>query len=366
MTILFLCRQQDLNRERRGYARALQRRGVRLVCADEGFPLNGDIRALLERCPEKPSLIIQPETVFPLLPWGLNEIDIPTACFQIDTYAYIHRRVRWSMLFDYTILFHPGFEARFRCAGHPRPVTLPHAVDAEVFQGPEQERIFEVGWVGRTDGPLYRTRRQILKLLSQHFRMNEWWRPHTYEEMAEVYKRSKVVVNIARDDYPQDAPLRFAEAMAAGALFITRLPTELTSLGFEEGKHFVGYRDERRLLDLVHYYLKHETERQRIAEAGREKVLREHTYDCRVETLLQMLERDKGQFFAPARHWSEERVRLVYLDWWTAHMYLDNALTELRQIARRSLKTALRGCLLIARAWARQWRCCLSRSLRDL
>jgi hypothetical protein len=318
-SILFLCRIQDLNRERFGYAKAFRKRKINLVCVPDNFPVDGDLRALLDRYPDKPSLIIQPETVFPILPWDLTETSIPTACFQIDVYAYTRHRIRWSMLFDYAILFHPGFDEQFRQAGHPKPLTLPHAVDAETFEKSEGERDLEVGWVGRADGPLYKTRRKVLHLLSQHFRMNEWWRPYTYEEMAKVYQQSKIAVNVGRDDYLQDANLRVFEAMAAGALLITQLPSELILIGFEPNVHFVGYESESDLLDLVRYYLSNEKKRQQIAEAGREKVLKEHTYDARVKTLLSMLEQDKGRLFAPARNWSQDQVRLLYADWFSAH-----------------------------------------------
>jgi hypothetical protein len=299
--------------------KALRRRNVSVICVPEDFPVDGDLELLLERCPDEPSLIIQPEAVFPILPWGLTEISIPTACFQIDVYAYTRHRIRWSMLFDYAILFHPGFDEQFRQTGHPKPLTLPHAVDAEIFEKSERERDLEVGWVGRVDGPIYKTRRKVLQLLSERFRMNEWWRSHTYEEMAKVYQRSRIVVNVGRDDYPQDVSLRAFEAMAAGALFITRLPSELTLMGFELNVHFVGYKDEVELLDLVEYYLSNEKERWQIAETGREKVLKEHTYDARVETLLSVLEQDKGRLFAPARQWSQDQVQLLYADWFSAH-----------------------------------------------
>jgi hypothetical protein len=259
-SILFLCRIQDedLNRERHvyGYAKAFHNRGIHIIYVPQNFPVDGDLKVLLEGYRDEPSLIIQPQTVFPMLPRGLTETPILTACFQGDVYAYTHHRIRWSMLFDYAILFHPGYEERFRESGHPKPLTLPLAVDAKIFEKAEQERIFEVGWVGRLDGPIYKTRRRVLQLLSQHFRMNEWWRFHTYEEMANVYQRSKIVVNIARDDYPKDANFRVFEAMAAGALLITKLPSELTLIGFEPNVHFVGYRDEKELLDLVKYYLR--------------------------------------------------------------------------------------------------------------
>lgn len=355
--MLFLCRRRDLGRERYGYTRAFQKRGIDLACVDDHFPLSGDMRDLLDKCPKRPMLIIQPETTFPLLPQGLVRVDIPTSCFQIDTHAYTHRRIRWSMLFDYALLFHPGFEEHFRRAGHPRPITVAHAVDGEVFSDiGGGDRPIEVGWVGRTDGPLYETRRRILGILSYHFQMNDWHRRYSYEEMAEVYKRSKVVVNVGRDDYPQDANLRAFEVMAAGALLVTRLPTELSLMGFEEGVHFVGYSDEGNLVDIVSYYLAHESERRRIAEVSREKVLREHTYDCRVEQLLGILQEDKGKLFAPARYWPEDKVRLVYLDYYAAHGLLDLAWRELQKIVRENPRTASYALRPILGALVRKWR----------
>lgn len=318
--------------------------------------MNVDIRRLLDQCPGRPSLIVRLETDFPLLPWGLTEVDIPTACFQTDTYAFTQHRVRWSLLFDYTVLFHPGFEDRFRQAGHARPVTLPYAVMRELFQGPERERIFEVGWVGQSHWRIYKSRRRILSELAAHFRINDWRRRYTLEEMADIYCRSKVVVNAARDDYPQDANMRAFEAMGAGALLVTRVPSELPAIGFQEGVHFVGYAKEDEIVPLVRRYLADEAARRRIAQGGREKVLREHTYDCRVQTLLKSVQQDDGRLFAPARQWSEERVRLAYLDFYAAHGCLNQAYDLMRRIARLSLRQTVAGTYWIARAWSRQAR----------
>jgi spore maturation protein CgeB len=84
-------------------------------------------------------------------------------------------------------------------------------------------------------------------------------------------------VNIGRDDYPQDAKLRTFEGMAAGNLLITSLPGELTRIGFEDGVHFVGYREDKELHAIARKYLGNEDARKRIAEAGRANVLRNHT-----------------------------------------------------------------------------------------
>ena len=354
MTILLLCREQDLAKEPGGYARAFRRSGARVVCIEPGFPLNGDVSELLQSCLERPALILHPECL-PVLPRGLTEVNIPTACFHVDTYAYFKRRMVWSMLFDYPIVFHPGFDAQLQEAGHPHPLLVPHAVESSFFPDAERERVFDLGWVGQIGGSLYRHRARLLPELSRSFRMNDWTKHHAPSEMAEVYKQSKIVVNIGRDDYPQDANLRTFEAMAAGALLLTSLPSELTQLGFEDGKHFLGFRIRDEIAPLVRKYLVNETARRQIAEAAREKVLREHTYDTRVQALLVHLERDSGRLFAPARGWPEARVRTARLDYFAGNGALDCAATELRAIARCSLSDTARGASLLARARVREW-----------
>lgn len=361
-TVLFLCREEDFHRERRGYVRAFSKKGIKMVTLKHDDGINPDIRSVVDRFAEKPTFILHPDLRL-LLPEGLVEVDIPTLCFHIDTFGATYRRIRMSMLFDYACVFHPGFDRLFHQAGHPRPVFLPHAVEAEPFQPMHEERIYEVGWVGHVDKPMYATRRYLLPGLAHRFRMNEWKRSHTPEEVAEVYKRSKIVVNIGRDDYPQDANLRVFEAMAAGALLITSVPTELSALGLQEGQHFVGYRDKDGVEDLVQYYLDHETERHRIGEAARDLVLREHTYDRRVEQILTMLQQDKGQLFAPARRWSQAEVRRTYLVYYTQLHLLDRAFEELRTLREISLWAALKSVPTILREIIWQFR--ISLRLRD-
>ena len=91
--------------------------------------------------------------------------------------------------------------------------------------------------------------------------MNDFRKRYTKAELAEVYRQCKIVVNVSRDDFPSEANMRCYEGMAGGALLITGIPTELTEWGFREGTHFVGWRNEAEIPDLVDYYLHHENER---------------------------------------------------------------------------------------------------------
>jgi len=270
------------------------------------------------------------------------------------------------MLFDLVFVFHPGYDAEFRTAGHPGAHFIPHAIEPSFFKGGELERVFEIGWVGQTRGPLYRTRERLLPVLSRAFRMNDWTRRHEPEEMARIYRQSKIVVNIARDDFPQDANLRTFEAMAAGAFLLTSLPTELAQIGFEDGVHYVGFRKEAEIVPLVRKYLLEESARRQIAEAARDKVLHEHSYDRRVEAILELVKQNGRKLLAPARSWSEERVRLTYLDYFASNGALDCATDELRSISRLSIGDATRGAEMLARAWARKSRGRITGAIRSI
>jgi len=270
------------------------------------------------------------------------------------------------MLFDLVFVFHPGYDTEFRTAGHPGAHFIPHAIEPSLFIGEELGRVFELGWVGQTRGPLYRTRERLLPVLSRSFTMNDWSRPCEPEEMGRIYRQSKIVINIARDDFPQDANLRAFEAMAAGALLLTVLPTELTQIGFEDGVHFVGFRKEAEIAPLVRKYLLEESARRRIAEVARDQVLREHTYDRRAETILELAKQDGQKFSAPARSWSEERVHLAYLDYFAGNGAFDCALDELRAIARLSLGDATRGAGMLARALARRSQSWMTGAIRSV
>lgn len=356
MRVLCLCEEDNHRKLIPGYARAFRAKGIPFDCVDWAPPFDSSLEEIVRHCPEKPSWIFHFESVFPLLPEGLVRSAIPTVCFQIDTYTYTERRMRWSSLFDHVAVFHPGYEKRFRQGGHPGAFLLPHAVSRESFDCPDLPREFEVGWVGNTQGKFYRKRQEWIPKLANRFRMNNWQRFYPLAEVAEVYRRSRVVVNIGRDDFPQDANMRAFEVLASGALLITSLPSELTDLGFEEGVHFAAFTDDNEILPTVERFLGDESARSRIANAGREKVLREHTYDRRVDEILQQLKEFGSQKLAPARRWPESRVALMYLDFFAANGALKPAARNLRYIAGGGFRETVEGAALLGKAWIRRLR----------
>jgi len=261
--------------------------------------------------------------------------------------------MRWACLFDHVSVCHPRYDEVFRSEGHPGAFLLAHAVRCEFFALPELHRELEVGWVGQVGGTIYRRRQEWLPKLAATFRMNDWTRSYSLQEVAEVYRRSRVVVNFGRDDFPQDANMRAFEALASGALLITSLPSELTLLGFQEGQHFVGYQEETEIVPLVKKFLQDEPARARIARMGQAKCMSEHTYDSRVEQFLNHFRKLGSQKLAPARRWPRPRVGLMYLDFFAAYGVSGCAWKQFRDFAGRGFSETIQGAMLVAKAWIR-------------
>ncbi|MBV9071322.1 MAG: glycosyltransferase family 1 protein [Acidobacteria bacterium] len=339
--IVFLCAEDELDKERRGYARAFGRIApVIFVPPSENWQVRAD---------GSPQLLLNPDGR-PWLPAGIERSAAPTAIFHIDTYVALERRVRWSALYDYTFVFHPGFEAAFEAAGIEGVRLLPHAAERDLFDGAGTERDFDVGWVGRKSRSIYGTRDHVLAALTERFVMNDASRFYTPEEMAEIYRRSKIVVNISRDDHPSDANMRCFEAMAAGALLMTGIPSELTLLGFEENVHFAGYRNAEEIPDLVASWLARDAARTAIAQRARDLVLREHTYDTRVATILDAV-RSGAQ--APARAWPRDKVAARRFEYYVEAADVARSVREFREITAASPLSAARNAVRFARLGAK-------------
>src|SRR5882762_757043 len=137
MTILCLCREQHHWKLIPGYAAAFRRRGIEFFCVHDSIPFDAPLEDVLRTCPATPSAV-----------------------------------------------FHPGYEERFKRAGHPGAFLLPHAVRKDLFEGLNPHREFEIAWIGQTCGEFYKTRAQWLPKLAKEFRSNDWSRQYSIEEVA--------------------------------------------------------------------------------------------------------------------------------------------------------------------------------------
>ena len=104
---------------------------------------------------------------------------------------------------------------------------------------------------------------------------------HGYAEyrhkMPEIFRLSKVNLNITLRTILSGIPLRALDVMAAGGFLISTYQRELAE-AFEDGKELVLVHTPEELKECCSYYLAHEAERDRIRRRGQDKVLAIYDY----------------------------------------------------------------------------------------
>jgi hypothetical protein len=273
---------------------------------DEGY-FNSFVRKI-----RIPALVLYVDAAGPVFP-SLLRCPHPTAVLHADSYRYTNARLRRSRLFDIAVSCHPGAPLQAFARSHPRALLLPHAVVGRDYANLPDTRDLEVGWVGSSSGPIYQRRRDLLPTLADRFVMNDWKKRYPPNAIPRIYARSKVIVNISRDDWPSDANTRVFEAMAAGALLITQLPTELTELGFVEGEHFIGYSNDADVPALVAHWLDWNGQRDEIARAARARVLSSFTYRDSARALAHVAV-NEGAALVASRRLSEPTAAALVLE----------------------------------------------------
>ena len=302
--IIFLSSDRDITRERKAYLNAFKIDFNVICCL--GNELEEVIKSM--ECQGEIFLILYPDPCYAIIPENILKLNYPTACFQIDVYDGTKQRFNECMLFDHAFIFHPEYDEILIKKGHPGVTLIPHAVETKLYPDFKEDRKYDVGWVGRLDGPFYKIRKEQVEAISNCFQTNDINKFYNQQELISVYTNAKIAVNISRDDYMIDANLRCFEILASGALLITKRPTELDNIGLIAGKHFVTYKDTEDLIVKIKYYLENENERKRIAYEGYKAVNHSHDFINRVKVIVSTVGKSNKQKLAPAKQWLDVEI----------------------------------------------------------
>ena len=218
---------------------------------------------------------------------GITELRMPTAIWS----DYIPQSPApvpaYFRLFDVVFYTQKDIGPVLRQAGLSQAEWLPFAFDATLRNDPDAERIYDIGFVGSLEQPATRAERvQVLARLEGKYRLNDYRRAAFGDDMMRVYNQSRIAVNVP---VPGGFNMRTFEAMAAGALLLTRAVGNGQEDFFRDGVHLVTYRDSDDLIDKVDYFLRNDAERREIAANGMREVLARHTYDHRAAQLLETM-----------------------------------------------------------------------------
>lgn len=240
----------------------------------------------------KPDLYLWVESVPGYFPKNLHLLPCPKACYLIDTYGSFQWHIEWAKNFDYVFLADLSFVERFRQAGM-KAFWLPLGCDPEVHLAQTLEPKYDIGFVGTvmpgTD------RQRYLAALSQNHKVH--YERSFLQEMATTFANSKMVFNNAVGK--TDLNMRFFEAMACGTLLLSDMSQNSgQDILFEPHKDYALY-NEKNLVDVASYYLHDELARKSVAKSGQDLVLAAHTYQHRVDHLLEVVLGTRKKTFSP-------------------------------------------------------------------
>ena len=109
------------------------------------------------------------------------------------------------------------------------------------------------------------------------------------QDLYKTFRSSKVNLNISLKGIEGGTPQRIMDVMGAGGFVLTNYCPETADL-FQEDKEIVMFRTPEELLEKADYYLKHDKEREEIAQNGHVKVMQRYTYTEKIKKLLAWVE----------------------------------------------------------------------------
>lgn len=162
---------------------------------------------------------------------------------------------------------------------------LPHAFEPFAYNDPDTNKSFvfakkkyDICFVGHINSG---NRVDFLDKMFKEF-PNFFYGQRLFNDAAEKYSLSKVCLNISMTD---DINMRTFEIMGSGNFCLTNWIPTIEEL-FEDGKHLVLYKSFDEAVDKTKFYLKNDSEREKIVQAGYEEVMKKHTIDHRVSSIL--------------------------------------------------------------------------------
>ncbi len=172
---------------------------------------------------------------------------------------------------------------------------------------PHTGKYSDITWL--IDGELFREKRihyvrELQEMGLQVFGNEEWLKilrnPNAYKgtidyrkELPLLYKNAKINVDIPHPQLVNSANQRVYDVPAAGGFVLTEDKPAIREL-FEIDKEIVCYKNMADLKAKIGYFLEHEKERRAIAEAGQRKVLNEHTWAKRAQTIVEVMTQNYG------------------------------------------------------------------------
>lgn len=244
----------------------------------------------------------------------LKKIGIPTAYWFVEDGRLMEYGLKIAPWFDVFFHIQKGwYERELHRAGakviHYLPMAANPLTHKPISLDAEQVEFYSSD-ISHMGAGYFNRRNFFLGLLDFHFKLwgNDWNDPGilarnlqkngeriSTEETNMIFNATKININLHSSIYVEGVdphgdfinPRTFEIACSGGFQLVDErsLLPEL----FIPDEEIVTFRDLASCRDQIRYYLDHSDERRKIAEAGRKRVLREHTFKHRMREAIEVI-----------------------------------------------------------------------------
>ena len=109
-----------------------------------------------------------------------------------------------------------------------------------------------------------------------------------HDEKAKAFNGAKIVLNNLHPAVINGTNKRTFETTGCGGFLLTKYHPALGDL-FEIGKEIEAYKNFDDMIEKIDYYLKHDNERKKIADAGYKRAHKDHTLEIRLNSMLKII-----------------------------------------------------------------------------
>ncbi len=271
------------------------------------------IKSILKRARERinPDLLLFIDNSEPLFISEIEDVNILTAWYAIDTHLHSAWHYNCAKLFDFVFVAQKDFVVPIKAGSVKNQVIwLPLFACRHKDKKLDLKKQHEVCFIGSVDSRKNPDRVALLNELSNHIPVHI-----ATGNYVTIFNQSKIVLN---QSVKNDVNYRTFEALGCGSFLLTERVSNGQSELFADRMHLALYEKNNiaQLVELVRYYLARDDEREKVALKGMQEVLRSHTDEKRAETIVNCIH-EQG----PARLIERRKQKRPEIKRYAAQMY---------------------------------------------
>ena len=222
--------------------------------------------------------------------------------FYDDTWRFDNFCRLWAPVFNWIATTEEFMVEKYRKIGS-NAIYLPFAINPKVYKPYKVTKSYDVTFVG---GPHGFRNQYYEKLKSANIKTTffgeSWAGRLSYKNMVKLFSSSKINLNFTETSYQGSILLwylrrfrliprihqhkaRIFEITGSGGFELSGWTKGIEKL-YEPGKEIEIFKSTDELIEKCRYYLKNSKQKEKIAQAGYQRTLKDHTYEKRFSRLF--------------------------------------------------------------------------------